>query len=62
MSSAQKVGVAVFVILIAGVLTFTLNRGYGKVSAGTYESAKAIYGACLAKSPERLAKVEQLIN
>lgn len=56
--------------LIAALLTIALivggywwmNRGYGEVSREAYEFSKAIYGACLAQSEQRLDKVQQLLD
>lgn len=51
------VGVAV---LIGGWMW--LNAGYGKISYPAYQTATALYGACLAKSDARVAKVRRLIS
>ena len=49
------------VVLISGAYLW-MNRGYGDVSRETYEFSKAIYGACLAQSEQRLDKVQQLLD
>ena len=48
-------------ILLAGSF-FWLYQGYGEVSPRTYQISKAIYSACLKKSHDHLAKVEELLN
>ena len=48
-------------ILLVGSY-FWLYRGYGEVSPRTYQFSKAIYSACLKKSDDHLAKVEELLN
>ena len=47
-------------VLVAGYLSVT--RGYGEVSPETYQFSKALYSACLKKSDEHLAKVEELLD
>jgi hypothetical protein len=54
------------VFLLAAILVvwgyLWMNQGYGEVSQQTYEFSKAIYGACLAKSEQRLDKIQNLLD
>jgi len=63
MSKKPLTGLVAFllvgIIFIGGY--WWLNRGYGEVSPMTYEYSKALYGACLSKSEERLTMVEELL-
>ena len=53
--------IAIFLVL-AVVVYLWVNNGYGKVSPKTYELSKALYGACLAKSDERIEKVDLILS
>lgn len=60
----QLVGV-VCAIGLCLMLAFYLgwfDPGYGKVSEKAYALSKALYGACLNKNEEHLAKVENLLS
>lgn len=61
-STGKKLVLALFAIVLILVCSWWMNRGYGTVSQQTYEFSKAIYGACLAKSEQRLDKIEQLMD
>lgn len=61
-STVKKLAFALIAIALIVVSSWWMNRGYGTVSRQTYEFSKAIYGSCLAKSEQRLDKVEQLMN
>lgn len=50
------IGLIWLVLVIAGC------GGYGEVSKQTYDFATALYPACLAKSEERVEKVEALLD
>ena len=53
-------GWIVLAVIAAGLIfLWTGNRGYGKVSRETWEVARAVYGACLAKDERRLDAVEE---
>ncbi|MDB4778365.1 hypothetical protein OAG68_02805 [bacterium] len=54
--------ILIAVALAAGAVYFLCNQGYGKVSRRTYDMATAIYGACLARSENRVDKIQQLLS
>ena len=65
MIEARKQTLLPCVILMGIVVATALiwsNQGYGKVSAHAYELSKAIYGACLSRSEERIEKIEFLLT
>ncbi len=62
MNKSSLLAIIVVIGLAVVAMGFFFNRGYGKVSPRTYECATALYGACLAKSEERIAKVEALFD
>lgn len=51
----------VVTLFVAGV-AYWCNSGYGKVSHDAYEVAKALYGACLSRSDERVNQVAMLLE
>lgn len=55
-------GVVIAVVIVGVSIFYFADRGYGKVSSGTYDVASALYAACLAKSDERLNRIELLLN
>ena len=61
-SAVKKIVFALLAIVLLVVGSWWMNRGYGTVSHQTYEFSKAIYGACLAKSEQRLDKIEELLD
>ena len=61
-SAVKKLVFALLAIVLLVVGSWWMNRGYGTVSHQTYEFSKAIYGACLAKSEQRLDKIEELLD
>ncbi|MDA7905436.1 hypothetical protein N9B60_01600 [Mariniblastus sp.] len=59
-SNSGIISCLVILLLFGGY--FWLNRGYGEVSPDTYQFSKALYSACLKKSDEHLAKIEELLD
>ena len=57
----KKLSIALFVVVLILGSFWWANRGYGTVSPQTYEFSKAIYGACLARSEQRLDKIEEML-
>lgn len=54
-----------FVLLVTGIFLvgyLLLNPGYGTVSRQAYDFSKAIYGACLAKSEQRLETIDKMLE
>jgi len=51
----------VVVILLACLVIWSFS-GYGEVSEKTYQFATAAYGASMARSPERIAKLEEMLG
>ena len=54
------VGMSVLALLLT--LWFCLPRGYGKISPKAYDLALASYSACVARSEERIDKIDLLLN
>lgn len=49
-------------VVIFAVGWLYINADYGEVSYPAYQAATALYGACLAKSETRVAKIQTLIE
>ena len=63
MKNKLSVGLAAIVVFLLVCIVFLFwPSGYGKVSPDAYEAAKAIYGACMSESGERLRLVTSLVD
>ncbi|QEG23744.1 hypothetical protein [Mariniblastus fucicola] len=58
MSIGKLASVVLGVVMIAVLVFLFSPRGYGEVSPDAYEVSKALYGACLAESDERLEAID----
>ena len=54
------------IVLLIGVIAFVVywfsQESYGKISDNAYQLATATFGACKAKSVERLDKIDELLE
>ena len=54
--------VAALSLVAVGAIWFWSSSGYGKISENAYELAVASYGACLAKSDQRIERIESMLS
>ncbi len=59
--TAKVIG-GILLSLFIAVGIFWATRGYGKISPNGYDYATALYGACLAKSEPRIARVAIMLE
>ena len=53
---------AAFCLVATLWIVFSMSRGYGKISDNSYQLATATYGACMAKSVDRINRAESLLE
>lgn len=62
MNKSKALGLLLLLLTVSGVSIWLAGRGYGEVSENAYQFATATYGACLAKSPDRLSQLESMLD
>lgn len=61
--SLSKLAAGVIAFLAMGIiLVWGFSDRYGPISKNAYQLATATYGACMAKSPDRIERVDALLN
>lgn len=56
------IGVSLLGVVTILLIVYTFSRGYGKISDNAYKLATATYGACMARSVERINRAESLLE